>query len=157
MKRIGGILAVVLLALVFVLAPMGTAKADNQKGLYVGIFGGYLIPDDLKLEEGGDSIEFDMDNSFMVGAKVGYIFPALPYLATELEFNYMGEQDGEFMNVTLGEVSLTNIFANLILRYPHEMFRPYIGAGIGWSWIDVSLNDIGRAVFENDQDDNAWA
>ena len=159
MKRIGEILGIVVLSLVFVLAPMGTAKADNQKGPYVGIFGGYLIPDDLKLEGEGETVDLNLDNGFMIGAKAGYIFPALPYVAVELEYNYMSKQDMDFMDVNLGDVTLNNLFANLIFRYPHEMFRPYIGAGIGWSWIDISTNAIladGDGGI-GDQSDNAWA
>jgi opacity protein-like surface antigen len=157
MKKIGGSIGIVLLTLLLILAPMGTAKADNQKGPYVGIFGGYLIPDDLKLEAEGETLEFNLDNGFMIGAKAGYIIPDFQYVAVELEYNYMSKQDADLMDVNVGDVSLNNFFANLIFRYPHEMFRPYIGAGIGWSWIDWSASGIGATVGLTDEDDNAWA
>ena len=156
MKKSWGTLGMLLLALVFVLVPVGTAKADNQKGAYVGVFGGFLIPDDLKLEGGGETLEFDMDSGFTVGVKAGYIVPAAPYIAVELEYFYLSKQDADFMSVNVGDVTLNNLFANLIFRYPGEWFRPYLGAGIGWSWIDWSSNAIIADVL-GDQSDNAWA
>ena len=50
MKKFGGVLGIALMALVLVLTPMGTSMADNQKGWYVGLFAGYVIPSDLELE-----------------------------------------------------------------------------------------------------------
>jgi opacity protein-like surface antigen len=165
MKRIGGFLGIVLLALVLVLVPMGTAKADNQKGFYVGLFAGYVIPNDVELESGA-SVDIAIDNSYSLGIKAGYIFPQVPYLAAELEYQYIFGQDFENATyfgdlvVTGDDVKVQALMANLILRYPHEMFRPYIGFGIGWSWIDGTLS--GYSITEgplssSDISDNAWA
>jgi opacity protein-like surface antigen len=166
MKRVWGISGVVLLALVLVLAPMGTAMADNQKGPYVGLFAGYVIPSDLEVEPAGDiSTDLSLDNSWNLGIKAGYIIPEAPYLAVELEYNYMFSQDvenqvaGDF-NITGDDVKTSALMANLILRYPHEMFRPYIGLGIGWAWIDVKLagTEVGTGTPSSlDESDNAWA
>lgn len=156
MKRIAGGLWLALLAFVLVLAPV-TAVADNQKGWYVGLMGGYTIPDDLKLEGEGETLEFNLDNGFMVGVRGGYIIPQLPYVAVELEYFYLSKQDADLMDVNLGDVTLNNIFANLMFRYPHPTFRPYIGAGIGWSWLDWSSNAILADIGLGDQSDNAWA
>ena len=160
MKKIGGTFAVAMLALVLVLAPVGAAMADNQKGLYVGLFGGYLIPDDLELESGGTEVNVNLDNGYMAGVRVGYIFPAVPALAVELEYNYMSEQDGDIAEVKVGDVTLDNLFGNIIFRYPGEWIRPYFGAGIGWSWIKVSPNELftpatGMAIPA--ERDNNWA
>lgn len=158
MKKIGGTLAVALLAFVLVLSPMGTAMADNQKGLYIGVFGGYLIPDDLELDSGGAELNLNLDNGWMAGARVGYIFPAVPYVAVELEYNYMSEQDMDVAEVKLGDVKLNNLFGNVIFRYPGEWIRPYFGAGIGWSWIKLSPNELFTAdTGIGSESDNNWA
>lgn len=76
MKKFGGVLGIALMALVLVLTPMGTAMADNQKGWYVGLFAGYVIPSDLELEPSGEpSRDISLDNSWNLGIKAGYIFP----------------------------------------------------------------------------------
>jgi len=157
MKKMGGHTGIILLALLLILAPMSMAKADSSQGPYVGIFGGLVLPSDLSASDNTDSLDFDLDNSFMLGVKGGYIFPAFPYLAAEIEYNYMGEQDASFMSVNVGKVSLNNLFANLIFRYPQGMFHPYIGAGIGWSWIKWDSTGVGASAGLTDEDDNAWA
>ena len=165
MKRIWGISAVVLLALVLVLAPMGTAKADNQKGWYVGLFAGYVIPDDLEAEDPVGTTEFSLDNSYNLGIKGGYIFEGAPYLALELEYNYMFAQDVdtqtvEDFNITGDDVTVSALMANLLFRYPGDWIRPYIGFGIGWAWIDVKLagTEVGTGDSSTlDESDNDWA
>ncbi|HPC73732.1 MAG TPA: porin family protein [Syntrophales bacterium] len=166
MKKFGGVLGIALMALVLVLTPMGTSMADNQKGWYVGLFAGYVIPSDLELEPSGEpSRDISLDNSWNLGIKAGYIFPQVPYLAVEAEYNYMFKQDVD--KQTVGDINLTGediktqaLMANLILRYPHEMFRPYIGFGIGWAWIDAKLTgtEVGTGdAVSRDESDNAWA
>ena len=164
MKRIGGIWGVVLLALVLILVPMGTAKADNQKGWYVGLFAGYVMPNDLETSDPAGSTDFSLSNGYNFGIKGGYIFPQAPYVAVELEYNYMMGQDvdNKFIppdvNITGDEVKTSALMANLIFRYPHETFRPYIGFGLGWAWIDVKLTGTEAGVpASTDESDNAWA
>lgn len=99
---------------------------------YVGIFGGFVVPDELKTENGGS---VKLQNSWMAGAKAGYIFP-WRWLAAELEYNYLADQDVE--DPGSGHYKSNNIMANLILRYPEGMIRPYIGAGAGWSMGEVA-------------------
>ena len=69
MKRIVGSAVVVLLALFLVMAPVQTAKAADA-GPYVGVFGGYVFPEDLEISGGPD---IGVDNTWMAGAKFGYI------------------------------------------------------------------------------------
>ena len=62
----------------FVLAaePINATKAPVvvYNPFYVGVFGGFVVPDDLKVENGG-SLEVQLNNSWTAGAKAGYIFP----------------------------------------------------------------------------------
>jgi opacity protein-like surface antigen len=165
MKRIGGVLGIALLALMLVLTPMGTAMADNQKGWYVGLFAGYVIPGDLEFEQPGESIDFSLSNSYNFGIKGGYIIPQAPYIAVELEYNYMFAQDVdtkvfEDATITGDDVTTSALMANLLFRYPGDWLRPYIGFGIGWAWIDVKLSgsEAGTgAPVSLDESDNNWA
>lgn len=133
--------------IVFAIAPPASAQAENP--FYVGIFGGYVIPDDLKVENGG-RVDLELDNSWAAGAKLGYIFP-MKWLAAELEYTHLGDQDFDKFS---GDYSANNAMLNLILRYPEGRFHPYIGAGAGWSWgsIDASHPVLGSI----DESDNAF-
>ena len=116
---------------------------------YVGVFGGFVVPDELKVENGGTE-KFKLNNSWAAGAKAGYIFP-FRWLAAELEYTYLADQD--FYDPRKEDhYKANNVMANLILRYPNGMIRPYIGAGVGWSWgkfennagsLDESFNALG--------------
>jgi outer membrane autotransporter protein len=158
MKKFGGGLGVVLMVFVLVLAPMGTAKADNQKGWYVGLFAGYVIPGDLENDQ-----SISLDNSYSLGIKGGYIIPQAPYIAVELEYNYNFAADvetqtitsgGDSINITGDDVKVQALMANLLFRYPGDWIRPYIGFGLGWSWIDGTVTGGGESL---DVSDNAWA
>jgi outer membrane autotransporter protein len=163
MKRSGGVLGVALLVLVLVLTPMGTAKADNQKGWYVGLFAGYIIPDDLELSSPSGSIDLSLDNSYNLGIKAGYICPTFPYVAVEVEYNYMFGQDVDTQTIgsttfTGNDVTVGAFMANLLFRYPHPVFRPYIGMGLGWAWTDVKVAGREAGVpFSISESDNNWA
>jgi OOP family OmpA-OmpF porin len=94
---------------------------------YVGVFGGFVVPDELKVEN-DETIK--LNNSWAAGAKAGYIFP-FRWLAAELEYTYLDNQN--VYEPGTGHYKANNLMANLILRYPVGMIRPYIGGGIGWS------------------------
>lgn len=168
MKKVWRVSGVVLLALVLALAPMGTAMADNQKGPYVGLFMGYVIPSDLEVEEAGSpSTDLSLDNSYSLGIKAGYIIPQAPYIAVELEYNYNFAADVDTqvvtspegsINVTGDDVKVSALMANLLFRYPGDWIRPYIGFGIGWAWGEFKLTGTaGPETITVDESDNDWA
>lgn len=112
---------------------------------YVGIFGGFVAPDELKVDNGGtESIK--LNNSWAAGAKAGYIFP-FRWLAAELEYTYLGDQDVDKPGTEYYKAN--NLMANLILRYPEGMIRPYIGAGIGWSFGEFAGSGSGDETCNN--------
>jgi len=106
---------------------------------YVGIFGGAVIPDELKVDN-GESIK--LNNSWIAGIKGGYIFP-FRWLAAEVEYNYLADQD--VYDPGTEHYKSNNVMANLILRYPEGMIRPYIGAGLGWSFGEVAGGSIDKS------------
>jgi hypothetical protein len=82
-KRIYSVILVFCLATFLVFSAVSTAPAAQAGPFYVGVFGGYVMPNDLKVEDGG-SEDVSLKNSWTIGAKVGYILPQVKWLATEL-------------------------------------------------------------------------
>ena len=107
---------------------------------YVGAFGAFVIPDDMKIDNSSAEIQFN--NSWAAGVKAGFVLP-VQWLAAEVEYAYLADQDVDKPGT--GQFSANNLMANLLLRYPKGMIRPYIGGGIGWSFADFrgSANNFG--------------
>lgn len=150
MKRVPYFYVVIVLAALFLLNFSPSVSAEEQtyttqkpavvhNPFYGGIFGGWVIPDDVRFEYGGDEkAKIQMDQSWTVGAKCGYILP-LQWLALELEYAYLNDQDVADSKAE-EYLQISNLMANLILRYPKGTIRPYIGAGAGWSWADFGAS-----------------
>lgn len=118
---------------------------------YIGAFGAWVIPDELVLkDEYSTKYKFNFDNSWGAGAKFGYIFP-FKWMAAELEYMYLDDQNVD--NPGTLYYKANNVMANLILRYPYGMIRPYIGAGLGWSWADLGNDAANDSI---DMDALAW-
>jgi opacity protein-like surface antigen len=120
---------------------------------YVGVLGGYVIPDDLKVEGPGGSGDVSLKNSWTLGAKFGYIVPQAKWVAFELEYDYLAKQDVDEAEAS-GDFSANNLMVNMIFRYPEGKIHPYVGGGIGWSWCSFKGSEPGFSV---DESDNAFA
>ncbi|MGD0021218.1 MAG: outer membrane beta-barrel protein [Smithellaceae bacterium] len=142
----------VIFILLVLLFSSSTVMAQDTKGIYVGILGGYVIPSDASTditEVGSPSIiQYDasMKNGYLLGAKVGWLTPFTNrIMAVEMEYNYLHstfDQAKGFMNAPVsfnidGKVSMNLFMLNLLARYPNGIFHPYIGAGAGYAMIDV--------------------
>ncbi len=112
---------------------------------YAGVFGGFIVPDDLKVDGGPD---FQLDNSWGVGAKAGYIFP-FRWLAAELEYTYLADHDIDEPGT--GKFRADNLMANVLLRYPEGMIRPYIGCGLG-----LSRGELESGIVDDNANDFGW-
>ncbi|MCU0554224.1 MAG: outer membrane beta-barrel protein [Syntrophales bacterium] len=148
MKKMCSCVLVLALSGMLFFAPPPAATAAEAGPFYVGLFGGYVMPDDL--ENGAD---ISLDNSWALGVKGGYIVPTFKWLAVELEYAYLAEQDLDQAGYA-GDFKASNLMLNFVLRYPEGKFHPYIGAGIGWSWGELNVTGPGGAV---DDTDNALA
>ncbi len=120
-----------------------TAPAGNAFGqmrpFYGGAFGGYVIPQNMNWEDKstGDNFDLHVDETGMIGFKLGYILPQARVFALELEYYHIFEHNygpgGNSFVIEAGDLYLDNFFFNLIIRYPRGRIHPYIGAGIGFS------------------------
>lgn len=160
MKKISRVMGVLGLVAFLLFATFSTASATEAGPFYVGVFGGYVIPEDLELDGYGDSVDVELDDSWAVGAKFGYIIPPVKWLAAELEYTYLADQDLDVSGVD-GDYSAHNVMANLLFRYPEGKIHPYVGFGIGISTatFDAKTEEEIDDYFSGsiDEDDTAFA
>jgi opacity protein-like surface antigen len=152
MKKRSGFLFFVLICLLFLFS--GVATADDTKGIYIGILGGYVIPADMKntFTDSDLSPKYDtaQDKGYLVGAKVGYLTPFTKrIMAIEMEYNRIEQKFDTSKSYTFpggtpfimdSKVQIDALMFNLLGRYPEGAFHPYIGAGAGYA--NVRINDI---------------
>lgn len=150
----------------------------NDSQLYVGIFGGAAMPEDLELTDKMDPIvdfkDLNLDEGITAGCKVGYRIRGLrKALAVEVEYVHISNTDVDSQdgfssggtNVQIGgEIPIHSVFLNLVLRHPGGGFHPYIGIGSGWSWFKFarlyqSANVAGFTTFgeRRNATDNTFA
>jgi opacity protein-like surface antigen len=149
------------------LALSGAANAQPYRSMtpfYVGIFGGYVAPEDMTWRSSvtGASADLALDDSGMMGIKFGYVFPQQRALAVELEWNYMFEQSIPPQVIggvrESGDVALSNFLVNLILRYPEGRIHPYVGAGIGASSVNIrNTESVGGIVYVAEETETGFA
>jgi opacity protein-like surface antigen len=98
-------------------------------------------PRDLDIFNQGTTVPVSIQNGLGAGLKVG-LFPAALRRIVGLEIDSNVHSGAlSFPNVANGQNNGTgrsdllvlNTTFNLILRYPGERIRPYVGIGIGWS------------------------
>jgi opacity protein-like surface antigen len=160
MKKVATYLFIFTLAILFTVCPLKSASA--QVGGYIGVWGGYTISPDAS---SGDSHNWDYYNNYnldiqeawVLGVKVGYTPPELRYFSFEFEYSYLnpdinrsvlGQNRTGFVAVD-GDVKLNNFMFNAIVKYPLRRFHPYVGAGIGCSYSDMSATAIQSGVINS--------
>ena len=103
---------------------------------YVAGQAGYSFADSLRKVtttgpfSGIELQAFDMKNSIAYGGKVG-VYPFHGSLGFELDVNHSRphvKNLGDSPGIHLG---VTNVGANILLRYPGVTFQPYLGVGPG--------------------------
>ncbi len=99
------------------------------------------LPGDQDLFNQGTMVSASVQQGFGAGFKIG-VFPAIlkRIVGLEMDSNVHGTALS-FPNIANGrnnetgrsDLLMINTTFNVILRYPGERIRPYIGGGIGWS------------------------
>ena len=151
MKRYTYYILVFTLAILFAVCPFKSASA--QVGGYIGIWGGYTINPNANTGDYRDDWDYyyhdydlDIRESWAFGVKAGYIHPQLKYFAMEFEYSYL-HPDIERSRINLygpdyvlveGDVKLNNFMFNFIAKYPLGIVHPYVGAGLGFTYSDMS-------------------
>ena len=132
-----------------VTTPTGRAFAQ-MRPFYAGVFGGYTIPQNMTfdIKSTGEIFDLNVDETGMIGFKLGYILPDARLLALELEYYHIFDHNygpgGNTVVRETGNLFLDNFFFNLLIRYPRGRIHPYLGAGIGFS--DANIRNIETAA-----------
>jgi opacity protein-like surface antigen len=150
MKKVAKYFFVFTLAIFLAVCPWKSASA--QVGGYMGIWGGYAIN---PVASSGthyynwdhySNFDLNIQETWVFGAKIGYIPPQLKYLAFEFEYSYLKPDINssvidwygyDFVAVA-GDVKLNNFMFNAVVKYPEGRFHPYVGIGLGLSYTDMS-------------------
>ena len=141
---------VAIAALMFLLSAGSVFAADENTGFYIGISGGYVIPQTLTISDPDDSsqkADTTLNNGWFVGVKSGWNTSFTKrIMAMEIEYNYIRENfdNSKYipeLNGTIdGTIGVHALLFNLKARYPEGKIHPYVGGGLGWSI--VQLGDL---------------
>lgn len=163
MKPIAKIAAVVLLLVGGLIASDSGAVAQ-MRPFYFGLYGGYSMPENMSWQNNstGERIDFNVDNAGVIGFKTGFILPQARMLALEFEYNHIFEHNygpgGNSFVTETGDVFLDNFLFNLILRYPHGRIHPYVGAGIGFTSINLqNIEKVGGRSFYQEEYETSFS
>ena len=141
MKRIG-------LILMFLLFSQAAFAMPNT-GFYVGISGGYVIPQTATMfEPHYGHTDTTLENGGFVGVKSGWLTPfTRRIMALEMEYNYIFGTDFDNSKVVNlagggssnldGTIRVHAFLFNIKARYPEGPIHPYVGAGLGYSYFQV--------------------
>jgi opacity protein-like surface antigen len=139
--RIFKTISMAALALV-VLGGATTAEAQYREGRWefsLGTF--YQLGTSIDGQEGTG---LDTDDEF--GLALGGAFNFSDRLATRFAFQWAGvgydatamDEDGRPVGIT-GKYDSFTVSANLVYYLSEAQLSPYLGAGIGWTWIDTNI------------------
>jgi opacity protein-like surface antigen len=153
------------LAILMVLVSFGSVFAAPNKGFYVGVFGGYVIPQKVTISAPDDAYyyfdNFDMtlNNGYIIGVKSGWNTSfTRGIMAMEIEYNYLNSNidnskviaspDHGGVPVTLdGTMTTHAVLFNVKARYPQGPIHPYAGFGMGYAY--SSFGDITERAVED--------
>jgi opacity protein-like surface antigen len=145
-----------IISIMFVLSVVffsSSVMAFDTSGIYVGVLGGYVMPDSTHstLNIQGMPISpysYDMStrSGYLAGLKVGWQTPfTQKILAIELEYNHLYSRFDEvkgFSGAPVsyeldGKINMNAFMVNFLARYPKGTFHPYAGFGVGYSNVDI--------------------
>jgi len=154
---------IILLATATLLLLSTAAFAAENTGFYVGVSGGYVIPQTMTISDpdsGSWIVDAPLKNGYLGGVKVGWNTPFTNrILAVELEYNYIfgtGFDNekivnyGGIMPITMeADIQIHALLLNFKARYPEGRFHPYVGFGVGYAYFetgDATMRDPGGSV-----------
>ena len=140
-------------------------------GGYVGIWGGYTFSPDATYERSSYSFDLDVKETWALGFKLGYTPPQAKYFSFEFEFSYLSpdidrtvlaQAGTDYVSIDEASATLKNFMFNVIAKYPEGRIHPYLGVGLGLSYVEVDgtfrarLGAVNYTAYDSD-DDMAFA
>jgi opacity protein-like surface antigen len=169
MKKLDNAFFIFVFTIAVFLFPFNTTSA--QVGGYIGVFGGYtLSPDASQWYDDynyyyNDNYDVDVEETWIFGFKLGYTPPPIKFFSFEFEYSYSNpdldrtvlRSAGMGYDRIEGDVKFSNFMFNAIAKYPEGKIHPYVGGGLGFSYVDVSVSttSTGRSA-SNDDTVFAW-
>jgi len=152
MKKIG-------LIIMFLLFSQAAFAAPNT-GFYVGIAGGYVIPQTMEIsniDNSSGKSDITLNNGYLLSIKTGWNTPfTRNIMAMEVEYNYI---NNDFDNSKIvpspvdgypatldANMSIHAVLFNMKARYPEGPIHPYAGFGLGWAF--ASVGDITDRAYD---------
>jgi opacity protein-like surface antigen len=125
-----------------VLAVAPAAQAQDREGRWEFTLGTlYQLSSTIDGQE-GSTVDTDNDFGFEIGsaynftdnfaANIGLQWSGIGYSATGME------EDGTEFGIS-GTYDAFTLSTNLVYNFTDNKLTPYIGAGIGWTWIDTNI------------------
>jgi opacity protein-like surface antigen len=120
----------------FLLTALSSIAIPSQAEWYVAGQAGYSFADSLRNVtttgpfSGNELQDFDMKNSLAYGGKVG-VYPFHGSLGFELDVFHSTPHVKSIDNTPGIHLAVTNVGANILLRYPGVTYQPYLGLGPG--------------------------
>lgn len=154
------------LGLLLPLCPMARAE---QFGLYLTpklVYGVQKFDMKESVTNGSMSLGSHSENVFGAGLAAGYdfgLYSAVPVRA-ELEYATFTEAKGSSSGRTLGQtynasgkVDVDTLFLNAYYDFHNETrFTPYLGVGLGLSFLSMKGSDTGNHFGRHDETNFAW-
>lgn len=118
------------------LTALPSMATPAQAEWYVAGQAGYSFADSLRNVtttgpfSGNELQDFDMKNSLAYGGKVG-VYPFHGSLGFELDVFHSTPHLKNIDNTPGIHLAVTNVGANILLRYPGVTYQPYLGIGPG--------------------------
>jgi opacity protein-like surface antigen len=129
----------------------------SRSGPYLGLggtFGTDLFENDVEnvVEDvTGTPVDLDIDNSWGLNTVLGYRM--LPFLATELQYEYIDSFQIAVSSPASSKLDLTGHVAtlNLKLVLPTWRIQPYLLLGIGAAYYNANGSVLNTNLFSNDE------
>ena len=125
------------------LAGASAADAKDREGRWEFTLGTFY---QLGTSIDGEGGSIDTDNDF--GFELGGGFNFSDNLAANFGFQWAGvgyggtgmDEEGDEFGIS-GKYDAFTLSANVVYNFTDNQLTPYVGAGIGWTWIDTNLPD----------------
>jgi len=119
-----------------VIGVLGFSSVSNAES-YVSAYLGTAIPHEADFSGPAGSGTVDFDSGLAIGAKAGHWFNNEPRFGVQLDLNHhTADLDtivtGGTTYIAVGEVNVTSLTVNALVRLPEGKFRPYAGIGGGF-------------------------
>ena len=169
MQKIAGAFPIFVFLIAVTVFPVNTAEA--QSGFYAGVFGGYTFSPNASLPYYNYdyyynytySYDINVKETWVLGFKLGYTPPRLGFFSFEFEYSFLNPDVDRTMlpagagyTTIEGDIKFNNFMFNTFVKYPQGRIHPYVGLGLGFSSVDVSISTTSAAPYPS-YDDTLFA